>query len=122
MSIRTAARALAVLGMIGAVLCELRAGTPLSIFVLLVAVWVALPFLLLFRAAGAEQGRASEVLWLIGSIALVITAFVAYRPPSMSSSSTAGLAFVFLPLWQLMGVGVLAFVATHVGGMRDWKR
>ena len=110
-----------VLGMIVAVGCELRAGK-LSLFGVVVAFWVALPFLLLLRASRSTSARAVAITHLVGAVLLVGSSVAAYSPTALSSSSTSALVFVFLPLWQLIGVGIIVLVADRLPQGRTTPR
>jgi hypothetical protein len=107
------AQVILVLGMIGAVALEFVAAD-LSLFSVLLALWVAWPFWVLFNGTRAEQTFASGALYVAGAVLLNVTALLGYRPGSLRSSSTAGLIFFFLPLWQLIGAVILRTVAVRL--------
>ena len=107
------ARVVLFVGMILAVAFELRAGR-LSVFMFVMAVWVALPFLLLLRSIRATSATAAGILYLVGAGLLGWSSLMAYRPSTLASSSTAGLVFIFLPIWQLIGVGIIVLISDRL--------
>lgn len=107
-------RLLLAIGAIMAVTFELRAGE-FTLFSLVFAAWVALPFYLLFATTNRGDSNPSRATFCIGAALLAGTSFMAYRPSSVGSSSTAGLVFLFLPLWQLLGVAVIRWIARRLG-------
>lgn len=107
-------RLLLAIGAIISMTLELRAGE-FTLFSLVFAAWVALPFYLLFATTNREDRNASRATLCIGATLLAGTSFMAYRPTSIGSSSTAGLVFLFLPLWQLLGVAVIGWIARRLG-------
>lgn len=104
-----AARAILIVGAFAAVGLELYA-TPLSVLALLVAAWVALPFVLLRNSANDTHVPPAGAVYLAGAMLLTVSSILAYWPTSVRSSSTSALTFFFLPLWQLIAVGVIAAI------------
>jgi hypothetical protein len=79
---------------------------------LLLAIWVTLPYLLLcIMAKSAVRFTAREILVLIGALIITVGGMLAYidafwlRPDPQS-----GLAFLAVPLYQLIIAGLLAGV------------
>jgi len=81
----------------------------------LLFMWVLVPFALgVFglRRQASSAARSVGVL-LTSGFGLLVYGGDAKSPPQ---GSTAGLAYVFVPLWQLMGVGLVLLITMRRGG------
>jgi hypothetical protein len=107
------ARVVLLLGIVGAVTLEMIAAD-FSVAALVFGAWVALPFLLVLRRTEGTHTFTSGAICLAGAVLLNVTSLLAYRPSALTGSSTAGLVFLFLPLWQLLGVGILLLIVDRV--------
>jgi hypothetical protein len=96
----------ALAGAIVAILAQLRLADGFNLGVVLFAPWVLLPFAMAYlgvQARPESRGRALG-LGLASAFGILV-----YLDLLLSSrlSSTAGLAFIFVPLWQSLGSGVV---------------
>ena len=99
-------QSLATLGAVLAVLAEIKLAGGSTIGVLLFAAWVLLPFALTFQGVRASGASAGRVIGLGVASAFGLVLYLSLLL-SAEMSSTAGLAIIFVPLWQLLGVGVV---------------
>jgi len=106
-SVKTTAEIILAASMVAAVGLELHAAR-ISVFVVLLSLWVASPFVLMIWATRSRGlARWSDWTLLGGSLLLALSTLHAYRPAEIASRSTAALSFAFLPLYQNIGVAVL---------------
>lgn len=99
-SVKTTAQIVLAVSMAGAVGLELHAAQ-MSILVVPFSLWVASPFgLMLWATRLRWVNPVSAWILLGGAVLLALPSLLAYRPAEIASRSTAGLNFVFVPLWQ----------------------
>lgn len=105
-----AGQAVAVAGAFVAILAEIKlAGGP-TIGVVFFAAWVLLPFAVAFQGLRADQQSAGRAIGLGLASAFGLVVYLSLLL-SAQLSSTAGLAILFVPLWQLLVVGVVIAAA-----------
>lgn len=87
------------------------AGFKPSASIVVFACWLLLPFLIAHRMLpDTHASRARLVAAVVATLPSTL-AYIALAFPLGRQSSTAGLAFLFFPLWQLILVGVCFTVA-----------
>jgi hypothetical protein len=111
-----------ILGMAGVAVCtlglvaaQIRAGIRLdaSLFGVLFAAWPYAPFvaaLAMLAPAGASIARS------VAMVLVSLLAMIAYADLALSDrpGSTAGLLFLWMPIWQMLGLGLAIAVATTI--------
>ena len=114
MTLSSAARFVQIAGIVGAIvglLAQVRlAGGP-SMGVVLFGPWLVLPFALAFQGLRTVPDSLVRVVGLGGMNAFGLAMYLDLLLASRLSS-TAGLGFFFVPLWQVIGCAVvLVFTA-----------
>ena len=114
-SVKTTAQIVLAVSMAAAVGLELHAAQ-MSILVVPFSLWVASPFgLMLWATRSRWVTPVSGWILLGGAVLLALPSLLAYRPAEIASRSTAGLNFVFVPLWQNIAAMVLIGVSAVLG-------
>lgn len=84
--------------------------------------WTLLPFGVLAAATRLRSlGNASLSLLLAAALLFSAFSFLAYNEDVLRSSSTAGLVFIFIPLWELVGLGLILGVLLLAAKFRGKK-
>jgi hypothetical protein len=110
-SVKTTAQIVLAVSMAAAVGLELYAAQ-MSILVVPFSLWVASPFgLMLWATRSRWVTPVSGWILLGGAVLLALPSLLAYRPAEIASRSTAGLNFVFVPLWQNIAAMILIGVS-----------
>lgn len=114
-SVKTTTQIVLAVSTAAAVGLELHAAQA-SILVVPFSLWVASPFGLMLWATRSRWVTPLSGWILLGSaVLLALPSLFAYRPAEIASRSTAGLSFVFVPLWQNMAAMVLIGVSAALG-------
>lgn len=96
------AHGVTILGALAGVLAMVKMAGRVSTLASLITVWVLLPFVLASVALAKRPSSTVGTLALLASSCFGLVIYYDLLFPSSRNSSTAGLAFMFVPLWQTL--------------------
>ena len=102
----------ALAGAAAALMAQIRLAGRLSVGSALFAPWALLPFVVAYIGM---RSRPDSGLRALGLGLASVFGLVPYLDLALASrlSSTAGLAFLFVPLWQVLGCGVILLLTSR---------